>query len=663
MSTHQNQENAGRPIELAQEGNFSLGRMLVRPSRREIEIDGSADTIEPRVMQVLIALARRSGEVVSREQLTELCWAGRFVSEDAINRSMTKVRKLASPSSFTLETIPRVGYRLVPADVPQTASTQMPPSAEPATARPLDVAKTPGPRRRRWMRWAVGAGVLLLLMIIGGSIGFYLQMSRPYFAVLPFDVVGADPRASTLAAAIHGAVTTQLRTQGYKLVPQNVTADYGGERKSAAAKDFDARYFIDGSVHVERDRVRVAARIDAAGRVSVWSHEFKLDAAELASAPEHIAMTMSALFNPGVRMLFDNPPQATATIMRIGSRMRAGDDLGAYAAAREAWRQSPKTRLFANYYALSVGSALDLLPAEERLQVLHEGRSGLASIVDDPARGAPMASYVLTPPVEWSRREALLRGGLELPFSDASGLRRLLATQLANSGRLGESLAISEQAIGIDRSSSSNIVTHASVLDSIGRHQEAEAVLARAARFWSGNEFVERMRFSTALARRDGETMKALLTDPVAGPVLEPPTDARPLAAIAQAFSTRSPDDIERMEAACADPTRVPRERARFCLHALVLLDRIDTFFALAPRYFPDQRGTTSAERDALWMADARASTNARVLFRSDTPEIRADERIIPIFERLGLIDYWRETRVWPDFCNSEPESVCSRLR
>lgn len=343
--------------------------------------------------------------------------------------------------------------------------------------------------------------------------------------------------------------------------------------------------------------------------------------------------------------------------------MRMGDDLGAYVAAREMWRQSPTTRIYANHHALAVGAALDLLPAQERLRALRDGRRALADVIEDPAKSAPMASYAVTPPVEWARREALLRGGLDLPFSDASGLRRLLAAQLANSGRFAEALALSEQALGIDRSSSSNITANAYVLDAMGRTQEAEAVIARAKRLWPGNEFVERMSFSVALARQDAVAMRALLADPVSGHVLDPPADAHPLPAITRAFETRAAIDIDRVETECVDSNKIARERARFCLHALVLLDRIETFFALAPLYFPEQRGSTADERDARWLADPRTLANVRVLLRSDTDKLRMDDRVIPVLERIGLVDYWQASGVWPDFCDREPGSVCAKLR
>lgn len=67
-------------------------------------------------MQVLVALARADGKVVSRDELTDFCWDGRIVGEDAINRVLSRLRHIAAGiggNSFQVETIRGVGYRLV----------------------------------------------------------------------------------------------------------------------------------------------------------------------------------------------------------------------------------------------------------------------------------------------------------------------------------------------------------------------------------------------------------------------------------------------------------------------------------------------------------------------------------------------------------------------
>lgn len=65
------------------------------------------------MMQVLIALHKGMGETVSRDQLSLLCWEGRVVGDDALNRIISRLRKALSPDpAVAIDTIPKVGYRL-----------------------------------------------------------------------------------------------------------------------------------------------------------------------------------------------------------------------------------------------------------------------------------------------------------------------------------------------------------------------------------------------------------------------------------------------------------------------------------------------------------------------------------------------------------------------
>ena len=72
-------------------------------------------------MQVLVALASVEGGVVTREELSRLCWNGQVVGDDALNRAVGAVRRLArtiAASDFEVETITRTGYRLTGATTP-----------------------------------------------------------------------------------------------------------------------------------------------------------------------------------------------------------------------------------------------------------------------------------------------------------------------------------------------------------------------------------------------------------------------------------------------------------------------------------------------------------------------------------------------------------------
>src|ERR1700689_1774413 len=57
---------AAPAIDLAEEEDFSLGPLRVRPSARQVCVGDRTETVEPRVMQVLVVLVRADGAVVSR---------------------------------------------------------------------------------------------------------------------------------------------------------------------------------------------------------------------------------------------------------------------------------------------------------------------------------------------------------------------------------------------------------------------------------------------------------------------------------------------------------------------------------------------------------------------------------------------------------------------
>ena len=72
------------PIDLAREADLRLGSALVRPSLSEVVAASQTIRLQPRVMQVLVALARADGEVVSRDELLASCWGGLAIGDDEI---------------------------------------------------------------------------------------------------------------------------------------------------------------------------------------------------------------------------------------------------------------------------------------------------------------------------------------------------------------------------------------------------------------------------------------------------------------------------------------------------------------------------------------------------------------------------------------------------
>ena len=134
-----------RPIELAHCSPFRIGNAQIRPATREVIAGGQRRILEPRVMQVLVALGEANGEILSRSDLNDLCWDGVAVSDDAWNRVISRLRALARESGeFQIETINKVGYRLTPDN------------SAPAIPDPLVDARRPAPLRRTIL---AGAGL------------------------------------------------------------------------------------------------------------------------------------------------------------------------------------------------------------------------------------------------------------------------------------------------------------------------------------------------------------------------------------------------------------------------------------------------------------------------------------------------------------------------
>jgi DNA-binding winged helix-turn-helix (wHTH) protein len=103
-------------VRLASEASLRVGNLSIDPPTRQANNGIRGETLEPRVMQVLVALVRARGRVVSRDELIDCCWEGRVVGEDAIHRVLGKLRQLAAgigEDSFEIETIRGVGYRLL----------------------------------------------------------------------------------------------------------------------------------------------------------------------------------------------------------------------------------------------------------------------------------------------------------------------------------------------------------------------------------------------------------------------------------------------------------------------------------------------------------------------------------------------------------------------
>ena len=107
-------------------GPFRLGEWLVEPSLNRVSRGGTTIQLELKVMDVLVCLAERAGQMVTRFEIIDRVWATEFIADNTLTRAIKELRNAlgddARNPSF-IETIHRRGYRLiVPVELEQMPS-------------------------------------------------------------------------------------------------------------------------------------------------------------------------------------------------------------------------------------------------------------------------------------------------------------------------------------------------------------------------------------------------------------------------------------------------------------------------------------------------------------------------------------------------------------
>jgi adenylate cyclase len=90
---------------------WKIDSMSYRISRGGVE-----KKLEPRSMELLLYLADRPDEVVTRQEIEDNVWQGRVVGYDALSSSIAKIRKAFADTDKdhrVIETISKAGYRLI----------------------------------------------------------------------------------------------------------------------------------------------------------------------------------------------------------------------------------------------------------------------------------------------------------------------------------------------------------------------------------------------------------------------------------------------------------------------------------------------------------------------------------------------------------------------
>ena len=77
--------------------------------------DGSETSLTARELRLLLLFAARPGEVISRDELLNMCWGIEYLGTTrTLDVHVARLRKKLGPAGAAIETVHAVGYRYRP---------------------------------------------------------------------------------------------------------------------------------------------------------------------------------------------------------------------------------------------------------------------------------------------------------------------------------------------------------------------------------------------------------------------------------------------------------------------------------------------------------------------------------------------------------------------
>src|SRR5277367_6488814 len=140
-------------MERSRTTKLRIGDWCVNPTSSQISREGESARVELRTMRLLVCLADHAGEVVSIDDLLDQVWTDVIVAPDSVYQAVASLRRQLGDDPKQpsyIETVPRLGYRMVAAVSAWTGVTDAP---------------APGPRLRAGFIWIFSAALCLALAI------------------------------------------------------------------------------------------------------------------------------------------------------------------------------------------------------------------------------------------------------------------------------------------------------------------------------------------------------------------------------------------------------------------------------------------------------------------------------------------------------------------
>jgi adenylate cyclase len=222
---------------------------------------GAEVALRPKSVDLLLALAREPGRVLSRDELLDAVWPNVTVTEGSITQCVREIRRaIGDPEGRILRTVMKRGYCL---EVPVGAVSPQP---EPAAPAP--------------------------------------NSDRPSLVVLPFQSIPEDPKSDWLAEGMVEEITTALsRFRSLFVIARNSAFSFKGQSVDVReiGRRLAVRYVLEGSVRLAGDQLRMTCQlVEAETGSHVWADHFDGAATKVFEVQDRVTAAVAGALEPRI---------------------------------------------------------------------------------------------------------------------------------------------------------------------------------------------------------------------------------------------------------------------------------------------------------------------------------------------------------------------------
>jgi adenylate cyclase len=491
-----------------------------------------------------------------------------------------------------------------------------------------------------------------------------LRKPEPVLAVLPFDNESYAAEMTYFSDGVADEIiSTLLRQSKIKVIGRISAFQFRGERKRKAAGALRASHVLDGSVRLSGARMRVSVHlIETSSEVVLWSERYEGDRNDAFALEDEIAAKVASSLRRSLvqsdRAAHPIDPAAYDLYLRARQIWLMMSDLDEDRAAVLLERCVALAPEFADGWAVLASVRALLLPRDRDIIGTPEHDAALAAahraLALDPDCAQGFAALSLLKPAfaEHGAKLQLVNEALKRTPNDPS-LHVARAAWLYSVGRLRDAARTLEVASLLDPLGPAVEGLRASLHTARGEIETAHEIVSAAWARWPDSPFTWYLMWNTLCAGGRIEEAEAL-----AAPGAPPRRGVTERDVQVLCNHVR----LLRMDA---------EQRHAACDLMLAQLDQAEGPLALSSCLFAASHGCAERAFDVIEAAldrgrplkadnheifgMARAQSPLQLFVYAGGAPVWKHKRFPALCARLGLAQYWLETKKWPD-CAGEVE-------